>query len=171
MNQNYLDSIVAFAVAVRLRNRLWRCFLIDAVSTQTRSLTVVCIDYSYVFGLVDRWAILVILRHYDVVDTVDADVMQLYHGSTAAVSTRFWLTETVDTTSGVLQGDTLSPHLFILLVDYILWQSLVDEYGFTLKPASGRRLPAVTLTVLVCADDIAITSDSTSGDEGTLRCL
>ena len=65
----------------------------------------------------------------------------------------------------------MSPHLFILLVDYILRQSFVDEDGLTLKPANGRRHPAVTLTALVYADDVAITSDSTSGAEGTLHRL
>ena len=93
--------------------------------------------------------------------------MQLYHGSTAAVSTCFGLTETLDTTSGVLQGDTLSPHLFILLVDYTLRQSHVDENGVTLKPANGRRHTAVTLTALAYVDDVAITSDSASSAERT----
>ena len=78
---------------------------------------------------------------------------------------------TFDTTSGVLHGDTLSPHLLILLVDYILRQSLVDEDGFTLKPAIGRRYPAVTLTALAYADDVAITCDSASGAESALRRL
>ena len=119
----------------------------------------------------DRRAIPVILRHNGVPDPAVADVIQLHHGSTAAVSTRFGLTETFDTTSGVLQGDTLSPHLFILLVDYILTQSLVDEDGFTLKAANGRRYPAVTLTALAYADDVAITSDSASGAERNLRRL
>ena len=119
----------------------------------------------------DRRAISVVLRHYGVTDPAVADVMQLYHGSTAAVSTRFELTEAFDTTSGVLQGDTLSPHLFILLVDYILRQPLVDEDGLTLKPANGCRHPAVTLTALAYADDVAITSDSASGAESTLRRL
>ena len=94
---------------------------------------------------------------------------QLYHGSTAAVTARFGLAETFDTTSGVLQGDTLSPRLFILLVDFILRQSLVDEDGPTLKPANGRRHLAATLTALAYADDIAITCDSASGGESTLR--
>ena len=117
----------------------------------------------------DRRAIPVVLRHYGVVDAAVADVMQFYHGFTAAVSTHYGLSETFDTTSGVLQGDTLSPHLFFLLVDYILRQSLVGEDGFTLKPANGRRHPAVTLTALSYADDVAITSDSASGAESTLR--
>ena len=146
-------------------------FLLDAARTQTRSLTVVFVDNSKAFDSVDRRAIPVILRHYGVPDPAVADVIQLYHGSTAAVLTRFVLTETFDTTSGVLQGDTLSPHLFILLVDYILRQSLVDVDGSTLKPANGRRHPAVTLTALAHADDVAIASDSASGAEKTLHRL
>ena len=102
-------------------------FLLDAVRIQKHSLTVVFVDNSKAFDSVDRRAIPAILRHYGVLNPAVTDVMQLYHGSTAADSTRFGLTETLGTTSGVLQGDTLSPHLFILLVDYILRQSLVDE--------------------------------------------
>ena len=95
--------------------------------------------------------------------------MQFYHDSSAAVPTSFELTETFDTTSGALQGDTLSNQLFILLVDYILRQSLVDEDELTLKPANGRRHPAVILTALAYADDVAITNDSASGDDRTIR--
>ena len=109
--------------------------------------------------------------HYSVPVPVFADAMQLYHGSSTAVSTRFKLAETFDTTSGVLQVDTLSPHLFVLLVDYILRQSLFDEDEFMLKPVNGRRHPSVNLTALAYADDVAITSDSASGAEGTLRRL
>ena len=147
------------------------CFLLDAARTQKRSLTVVFVDYRKAFDSVDRRAIPVVLSHYGVPDPNVVDVMQLYHGSTAAVSTRFGHTETFDTTSGVLQGQTLSPHLFILLVDYILRQSLVDVDGFTLKPANGRRHPAVILTALAYADDVAISSDSSSGAKSSLRRL
>ena len=131
-------------------------FLLDAARTQKRYLTVVFADYSKAFDSVDRRAIPVVFRHYGVPDTAVVDVMQLYHGSTAAVSTHFGLTETFNTTSGVLQGDTLSPHISILLVDYILRQSLVDEDGFTLKPANGHRHPAVTLTALTYANNVAL---------------
>ena len=119
----------------------------------------------------DRRPIPVILGHCGVPDPAVADMMQLHHGSTAAVLTHFGLTETFDTTSGVLQGDTLSPYLFILLVDYILRQSLVNEDGLTLKPANGRRHPAIISTALAYADDVAITSDSASGAERTLHRL
>ena len=78
-------------------------FLLDAARTQKRSLTVVFVDYGRAFGTVNRRAIQVVLRHHDgVPDPVVVDVMQLYHGSSAAVSTSFGLTETFDTTSDVL---------------------------------------------------------------------
>ena len=98
-------------------------FLLDAARTQKRSLTVAFSDYSKTLDSVDIRAIPVVLRHYGVPDPAVADVMQLYHGSTTEVLTHFRLTETFDTTSGVLQGDTLSPHLFILLVNCILRHS------------------------------------------------
>ena len=65
----------------------------------------------------------------------------------------------------------MSPRLFILLVDYIIRQSLVDEDGLTLKPANGRRHPVVTLTAHAYADDVTITNDSASGAERTLHRL
>ena len=146
-------------------------FFTDEARTQKRSLTVVSVDYCKAFDSVIILSIPVVLRHYGVPDPVVAHVMQLYHGSTAAVSTRFGLAEAFDATSGVLQGDTQSPHPFILLVDYILRQSLDHEDGFTPKLASGRRHPAVTLTALAYADDVVITSDSANGAESTLRRL
>ena len=63
----------------------------------------------------------------------------------------------------------LPPHHVILLVDNILRQSLVDDDRFTLKPANGRKHPTVKLTALAYADDVTITSYSSSGDERTLR--
>ena len=146
-------------------------FLLDAARTQKRSLTVVFVDYGKAFDSVNRSEIPVVTRHYGVPDPFVVDVMQLHHGSSAAVSTSLGLTETFDTTSGVLLGETMSPHIFILLVKYILTQSLVDEDGVTLKSANGRINPAVTLTAIARADDVAITSVSARGAQRTLHRL
>ena len=97
--------------------------------------------------------------------------MQLYHGSSAAFLTHIRFTESFDITSAVLQGDTLSPHIFILLVFYILRQSLVNEDGLMLKPANYCRHTAVRLTALAYADDVVITNDSASGADRTLHQL
>ena len=141
-------------------------------SQNTETLSDYCFLLLWIaFDSVSRRTILIVHRHYGVPDPVVADVMQLYHGSSTAVSTSFRLTEMFDTTSGVLQGDTLSRHVFILLVDYILRQSPVDEDGFTLKPANSHRHPSITLTSLTYADDVAITSDSVSDAEINLHQL
>ena len=123
-------------------------FLLDAARTQKRSPTVVFVDYGKAYDSVDRRPIPVVLRHYGVPDPVVTDVMQLSHGSNIAVSTRFGLTEPLYATSGVLPGDALSPYVFILLVDCILRQSIVNEDGFALKPANDHRHSAVTLTAV-----------------------
>ena len=50
--------------------------------------------------------------------------------------------------SGNLQGDKLTPFLFIICQDYVLWMSidLMKENGFTLKKAKSRQRPTETIT-------------------------
>ena len=71
----------------------------------------------------------------------------------------------------LMRRDNNNNNVAILLVDYILRQSLVDEDRFTLKTANGRRHLTVTLTALAYADDVAIISDYASGAANTLRWL
>ena len=145
-------------------------FLLDTDCTRRRSLTVVFVDHCKAFDSVDRRAIPVVLRHYGVPDTAIEVVTQWYHVFSKAVSTRFGFTITLDTTNDVLQWDALSPHISILIVDYIFRKkSIVDEYEFSLKPANGRRHPAIAISALEYAFDVAITSDSAGGTERSIH--
>ena len=83
--------------------------------------------------------------------------MQLYHDYSAEVFIRFGLAYTFDATSAALQRNAALPHISILLVVFILRQSLVDDDGLRLKPAIGLRHPAVIMSILACADYVAIT--------------
>ena len=53
-----------------------------------------------------------------------------------------------DIVAGVLQGDTLSPYLFILCLDYVLRTSIdkMKDNGFKLTKERSRRYPAQTNT-------------------------
>ena len=73
----------------------------------------------------------------------------------------FYLCHAYSTTSGVLQGDSLAPFLFITLLDYVPRETLLDNIdGFTITPRRSSRYPAVRIGALVYADDIAITCDT-----------
>ena len=67
-------------------------------------------------------------------------------------------TEYFDIVAGVLQGDTLAPHPFIIYLDYVLRTSIdkIRENGFELKKKKSRRYHAKTITNADYADDIAL---------------
>ncbi|XP_047494979.1 uncharacterized protein LOC125043070 [Penaeus chinensis] len=69
----------------------------------------------------------------------------------------------------VLQGDTLAPFLFIICLDYAMRTTIDDntQLGFTLHQRKSRRQPAVKITDMDFADDIALLSDA-SDDAATL---
>ncbi|KAJ8346398.1 hypothetical protein SKAU_G00277990 [Synaphobranchus kaupii] len=67
-----------------------------------------------------------------------------------------------DILAGVLQGDTLAPFLFIIVLDYALRQAIEGrekDLGFTITPRRSGRFPAIVLTDLDYADDISLISD------------
>ena len=61
----------------------------------------------------------------------------------------------------VLQGDTLAPFLFIIYLVYVLKMALKweNELGFTLTERKSRIYPAIKITDVDYADDIAILTD------------
>ena len=85
--------------------------------------------------------------------------MQFYIGSSAVVATAH---RKFSTASGVLQGDTLAPFLFITLLDYVLCETLLNNVdGFTITPRKSSHYLAVRIGALMYAGDIAITCDTT----------
>ena len=66
-----------------------------------------------------------------------------------------------NSSSAVLQGDTLAPFLFITLLYYVLRETLLDNIdGITITPRRSSRYAAVRIGALVYADDIKITCDT-----------
>ena len=80
----------------------------------------------------------------------------MYSDTSACVSPELGPTEWFKTTSGVLQGDTLSPYLFIVLLDYALKKTLQEDVGFVVRRRNGSRHPAIYIGVLAYADDILL---------------
>ena len=64
--------------------------------------------------------------------------------------------------AGILQGDTLAPFIFIIVVDYVLRMSVdtIVNKGLEIKPRRSSRYPSEYLTDTDFADDIALISES-----------
>ena len=83
-------------------------------------------------------------------------------------------TEYFDIVAGVLQGDTLTPYLFIICLDYVSRISIdkIRENGIELtKKKRSRRYPAKTITDADYADDITILANTPKQAETLLHSL
>ena len=131
----------------------------------------VFVDFRKAFDTIHRSSIPVILSQYNVPTCLISDIIQMYSDTSACVSTELGQTELFKTTSGVLQGDTLSPYLFIVLLDYALKKTLHDDVGLVVRKRSGRRHPAIYVGVLAYADDICLLAESFDDVECSLHRL
>ena len=69
-----------------------------------------------------------ILLAYNVPIKLVNTIMSLYYGATAKVKLENnEFTDFISLSSGVLQGDTWAPYLFIIVLDYVLSSALPDE--------------------------------------------
>ena len=101
--------------------------------------------------------------------------MSVYYGAQASVKAGSSLSESFDLGVGVLQGDTLAPYLFIIVLDWVLRNALPDEsLGAELTPPAGtksRPIPGKYLTDLDYADDIALLSNSIPNGQAMLLSI
>lgn len=72
------------------------------------------------------------------------------------------VSEQFEISTGVLQGDTLAPFLFIIVIDFVLSRAEQEHaektgsHGFTMQERQSSRHPAKALFDLDFADDIAL---------------
>ena len=136
-----------------------RC-VIDTYRVTNMTASLVFVDFQEAFGTLHRSSIPVILSQSNLPNCLISDIIQMYSDTSACVSTELGPAEWFKTTSGVLQGDTLSPYLFIFLLDYALKKTLQDDVGFVVRKRNGRRHPAIYIGVLACTDDICLLAES-----------
>ena len=116
-----------------------RC-VIDTCKVTNMSASLVFADFRKAFGTLHRSSIPDILSQYNVPNCHISDIIQMCSDTSACVSTELGPTELPKSTSGVLQGDTLSPYFFIVLLDYALKKTLQDDVGSVNGMAVGIPL-------------------------------
>ena len=71
----------------------------------------------------------------------------------------------------ILQGDFLAPFLFIIIIDWVLRRSDLEDLAFTMAPRRSRRCPEAKLDNLGFADDIALLSNSAQSAQAQLDTI
>ena len=103
-----------------------------------------------------------ILKAYGIPQNLLRAIEKMYSNTKAKIVTPDGETEMFEITAGALQGDTLAPFLFIIVLDYALRKAISgkeEELGFTIQPRKSRRHPKQVLTDLDFADNISLLSD------------
>ena len=122
--------------------------LIEGVQSNNLKAIITFVDFRKAFASINRGKMTKILRAYGVLENTRARVL-----------TPDGETDLLNIVAGVLQGDTLAPYLFAIVVDYVMRQALGDkeaEVGFEFERRRGRRHPAIIICDLDFADDIAL---------------
>ena len=112
------------------------------------------IDYTKAFDCVDHNKLWKILKEMGIPDQLTYLLRNLYAGQEATVRTGHGTTDWFQIRKGVRQGCILSPCLFILYAEYIMWNARLEEAQAGLKIA-GRNI-----NNLRYADDTTLMAES-----------
>ena len=96
----------------------------------------------------------------------------MYEDTSAKVITPDRDTEIFSILAGVLQGDTLAPYFFVIVIDYIIRKAIIgreEKLGFKLMKRQSRRVPPIIVTGIDFADDIALVGDGIKEADEMLR--
>ena len=147
--------------------------IIEESKLSNRDLALVFVDFSKAFDSVDRDKMFEILNLYGIPDKIISAIKVLYTDTSSTILTTDGETPAFSINAGILQGDTLAPFLFIIVVDYVLRMSVdtISNKGLEIKPRQSSRHPAEYLTDTDFADDIALISHSLANAQSLLQSL
>ena len=129
--------------------------LINHARQKQRSLVVTLIDLKNAFGEVHHELIHTVLRFHHIPRSIEEFILYLYDGFYISAAANDFLTDPIPVQRGVLQGDCLSPLIFIMCVNTLI--TTIDQekvkclgyvYENTLSPNTGSKLPT-TLQLLL----------------------
>ena len=136
--------------------------IIEGVKSNNLPAIITFIDFTKAFKTIHRGKMIKILRAYGIPNELVEVIEDMYQDTTAKVLSPDGETKPFKILSGVLQGDTLAPYLFIIVLDYALRKAIdgrEEELGFCLKKCQSRIVGPEILTDHDFANDIALLSE------------
>ena len=137
--------------------------IIEGVKRKHLPAVMTFIDFKKAFDTIHRGKLMQILRAYGIPARIVQSISNVYANTSAKVLSPDGETKIFSILAGVLQGDTLAPYLFIIVLDYALRQAISgkeEQYGFTITPRKSKRVGPVMQTDFDFADDIALVSNN-----------
>ena len=147
--------------------------IIEEIKRCNREAYLVFVDFRKAFDSIHRETMFEILHLYGIPDAIIEAVKSLYSGSESCVFTSDGITELFSISSGILQGDTLAPLLFIIVLDYVLRTSVdsITDKGLQIECRKSSRHPSKHVTDVDFADDLALVSDNLKNAQALLASL
>ena len=141
----------------------------EGVRAKTLKVIQLFADFSKAFDSIHRGKTEQILLAYGLPKETITAIMLLYKNTKVKVCSPDGDKDFFDIVTGMLQGDTLAPYLFIICLDYILRMSidLMKENGFL----RSRRYPAQMITDVDYTDYIALLANTPAQAEFLLLSL
>ena len=136
--------------------------LLEGVKDNNLEAILIFIDFKKALDTIYRGKMLAILKAYGILEELVSAISIMYEDTTAKIITPGGETETFNILVGVLQGDTLAPYLFVIVIDCVMRTALLgreDKLGFQLMKRKGRIVPPITITDMDFADYIAFVSE------------
>ena len=136
--------------------------ILECVRAKNLQATILFVNFTKAFDFIHRGKMEQILLAYGLPKETIAAIMILYWNTKVKTRSPDGDTDYFDIVTGVLQGDTLGPYLFIICFDYVLRTSVdkIKENSFKLTKERSRRYPAKTITDADYADDIALLANT-----------
>ena len=144
--------------------------ILEGVRAKNLQATLIFVDFTKAFNSIHRGKMEQILLAYSLPKETIAAITILYKNTKVKVRSPDGDAKYFDIVTGVLQGVTLAPYLFIICLDYMLRTSIdkIRENSFELTRKRSRRYPAKTI---INADDIAILANTPNQAETLLHSL
>ena len=130
------------------------CWIMAKAREFQRNICFCFIDYRKAFDCVDYNKLWEILQEMGIPDHLTCLLRNLYAGQEATVRTGLGTTDWFQIEKGVCQGCILSPCLFNLYAEYIMWNARLDE------AQAGIKIARRNINHLRYADDTTLMAES-----------
>ena len=146
--------------------------IIEGVKQKQLLAVIIFADFSKALDSIDPSKMEQILKAYGIPNEIIKAIMIMYKNTQAFVRSPDGDTEFFNIIARLLQGDTLAPYLFIIVLDYVLRNLDQNKIlGFTLRKQLSRRYPAEMLTDADFDNVLVILSDKIRNAEKLLKIL